>query len=195
MRIAVINEVSACAKNQDILGALDGYGYGHEIMNLGMKDPEEKPSLTYLHTGFLAGYLLNKRMADLVVGGCGTGIGFMLSAMMYPNVFCGLLQEPLDALLFAKINAGNCISLALNKGYGWGGVENLKMIFDRFFSAHAGAGYPEHRKESQEASRKALAGISVCTHKTMDEIIETLDGTLVREALEFPSVADFLKIR
>jgi ribose 5-phosphate isomerase RpiB len=193
MKIAVINEISACAKNQDILQALDGYG--HEIINLGMKDPEEKPSLTYLHTGFLAGYLLNKHMVDLVVGGCGTGMGFMLSAMMYPNVFCGLIQEPLDALLFARINAGNCVSLALNKGYGWGGVENLKMIFYRLFTAQAGAGYPEHRKESQEASRKALANISCRTHKTMDEIIKTLDETLVQEAMEFPSVVDFLKIR
>ncbi len=41
--------------------------------------------------------------------------------MQYPGVSCGLIADPLDAWLFSMINAGNCISLALNKGYGWAG--------------------------------------------------------------------------
>ena len=54
--------------------------------------------------------------------------------MQYPGVFCGHIMTPLDAWLFRQINGGNCISLALNQGYGWAADVNLKFIFDRFFS-------------------------------------------------------------
>ena len=188
MRIAVLNEVSACEKNADIVNALSGRN--HEILNLGMRCAEDHPTLTYLHTGFLTGYLLNEGKADFVVGGCGTGLGFMMSAMMYPGVFCGLIQEPLDAWLFAQINAGNSVSLSLNKGYGWGGVENLKMIFDALFSVTWGIGYPSHRRESQADSRARLAQISAAVHRPMNEIMMRIDQAVVKESLEFLMLRD-----
>ncbi len=177
MRIAVINEVSASHRNPDIISALELTG--HEVLNLGMKDPEEKPELTYIHTGLMAAVLLNTKAVDLVVGGCGTGQGFLNAAMQYPGVFCGLINDPLDAWLFAQINGGNCISLALNKGYGWASDTNLKFIFERFFSCEIGAGYPEHRKESQKQSREALKKLSILSHKSMEEILENMDPHII----------------
>ena len=108
MKIAVINETSAADRNADILAALEGRG--HELINPGMRKNGEKPELQYIHTGLMAAILLNLKRVDLVVGGCGTGQGFMNSVMQYPGVFCGHILNPLDAWLFAQINDGNCMS-------------------------------------------------------------------------------------
>jgi ribose 5-phosphate isomerase RpiB len=128
MRIAVINETSAADRNADILAALQGRG--HEVINAGMRKNFEPPELQYIQTGLMTALLLNTGRVDLVVGGCGTGQGFMMSASQYPGVLCGHILTPLDAWLFAQINNGNCISLALNQGYGWAGDVNLRHIFD-----------------------------------------------------------------
>lgn len=173
MRIAVINEVSASHRNADIIAALSKFD--HTIYNLGMTSPDQKPELTYIHTGLMAGILLNMEAVDLVVGGCGTGQGFLNSTMQYPGVFCGLISDPLDAWLFSQINGGNCISLPLNKGYGWAADVNLQFIFEKLFDCEMGAGYPEQRKESQKTSRDKLKKISKYTHKDIEQILASTD--------------------
>ena len=107
MKIAVINEISAADKNVDILKALSGRG--HEILNLGNTRGSDSPGLLYIHTGLMSALLLNFNLVDFVVGGCGTGLGYLNSVMQYPGVFCGHLLTPLDAFLFTRINAGNCV--------------------------------------------------------------------------------------
>ena len=181
MRIAVINEVSARAKNKDIVAALKKNG--QEVLNVGMTEGETKTELTYIHTGFMAAALLNLNAVDMVIGGCGTGQGFLNSAMQYPNVFCGLIQEPLDAFLFSQINAGNCISLALNKGYGWAGDLNLAYLFEKLFANNPGCGYPPERSESQRESRLKLQKITKATHKPFEEVLIALDWEIIRTAL------------
>jgi len=192
MKIAILNETSAADRNADIFASLDGRG--HEIFNVGMKKSGEKPELQYIHTGFLSALLLNLKKVDLVVGGCGTGIGYLNSVMQYPGVFCGLLLQPLDAWLFAQINAGNCISLALNQGYGWASGVNLSFIFDRFFNVEHGCGYPENRREPQAASREILNEISHTAHKNMAEIVRGLPEIVVKPALEYPGVLDLVDL-
>ena len=192
MKIAVINETSAADKNKDILAALDGRGF--EIINAGMTKTGAQPELTYIHTGLMGALLLNAKRVDLVVGGCGTGQGFLNSAMQYPGVFCGLIESDLDAWIFRQINAGNCLSLALNKGYGWAGDVNLRFIFDRFFSVEAGLGYPPHRRESQQQSRTTLCRISACAHRPMHDIIEVLDDEVLRPVLDYPGLLETLSI-
>ncbi|MBR6935290.1 MAG: RpiB/LacA/LacB family sugar-phosphate isomerase, partial [Clostridia bacterium] len=155
MRIAVINEVSSREKNDKVLEALKGLP-DVEVFNVGMSSHGDEPELTYIHTGLMAAISLNSGAADMVVGGCGTGQGFLISAMQYPGVFCGLITEPLDAWLFSQINAGNCISLALNKGFGWAADINLKYIFEKLFADPMGQGYPLHRAVSQGESREKL---------------------------------------
>lgn len=190
MKIAVINETSAADRNADILTALDGLG--HEVFNVGMKRNGEKPELTYIHTGFLGALLLNTSRVDFVVGGCGTGQGFLSSVMQYPGVFCGHLMSPLDAWLFTQINAGNCISLALNQGYGWAGNINLKFLFEKLFGVERGGGFPPHRRESQQQSRLLLAEINRETHRSFAECVSALPDTVIKPALEYPGVLDVL---
>ena len=66
----------------------------------------------------------------------------MNGVLQYPGVVCGHLQTSLDAFLFARINAGNVISLALNQGWGWAGEENLRLLFDQLFTDEQGQGFP-----------------------------------------------------
>ena len=162
MKIAVINEVSASLRNEDIVKALHKTTDA-EILNVGMKTPEQMPSLTYIHTSYMAAILLNTGSCDFVVGGCGTGQGFLNGVLQFPGIVCGLIVEPLDGWLFSQINGGNCVSLPLNKGYGWAANVNLEYTFEKLFKDPAGAGYPRERAESQGQSRKKLAEISKMT--------------------------------
>jgi ribose 5-phosphate isomerase RpiB len=191
MNIAVLSEISAVDRNPAIVASLEGRG--HRVLNAGMRSRDD-PELTYIHTGFLAALLLNAGRADLVVGGCGTGLGFLNAALAYPGLVCGLLLEPLDAWLFRQINDGNCVSLALNKGYGWAGEVNLRLLFDCFFSVGEGTGYPPARRESQEQSRRALHAISRLTHRGFPQIIRELDETITGPALSFPGVREILAL-
>ena len=191
MKIAVINEISAADKNADVLKALEGRG--HEILNLGDTKGSDSPGLLYIHTGLMAALLLNLKQVDYVVGGCGTGLGFLNAVMQYPGVFCGHLLTPLDAFLFARINAGNCVSLALNQGYGWAGEVNLRLMFDHLFTPEAGSGYPPQRAELQKQGRELLRQISTATHRPMMEILTSLPEEVVRPALTYPAFRPVLE--
>ena len=192
MRIAVLNEVSARAKNADILLALAEHAE-HAVYNVGMRADIDAPELTYIHTGLMAAMLINCGACDLVVGGCGTGQGFLNSVMQYPLVVCGLIVDPLDAWLFSQINAGNCISLALNKGYGWAGELNLKLLFRELLRDAPGAGYPPQRSESQAQSRERLRAISKAAHRPFVEILEAIDTQLVRPLKGCTAFLDLLR--
>lgn len=191
MKIAVINEISAADRNADILRALEGRG--HEILNLGNTGGNDSPALLYTHTGLMSALLLHLHAVDFVVGGCGTGIGYLNSIMQYPGVFCGHLLTPLDAFLFARINAGNCISLALNQGYGWAGDVNLRLIFDALFTPETGTGYPPHRAEPQRQGREMLAQISSATHRPMTQILLALPAEMTHTTLSYPRFRPILE--
>jgi ribose 5-phosphate isomerase RpiB len=192
MKIVVLNETSAADRNADILDALEGRG--HTVINAGMTKGGLPPELTYIHTGLLTALFLNTGAADFVVGGCGTGQGYLNAAMQYPGVFCGHILTPLDAWLFTQINGGNCISLMLNQGYGWASNINLKMIFDALFSVESGIGYPPHRQESQQESRRVLEKVSKTSHRSMAEILLALPEDILRTALTFPGIIEKLEI-
>ena len=192
MRIAVVNETSAADKNVDILAALDGRGY--EVINAGMKKTGAKPELTYIHTGLISAILLNLKRVDFVVGGCGTGQGYLNSVMQYPGVCCGHILNSLDAWLFTQINGGNCISLALNQGYGWAADVNLTFIFDHIFSVECGCGYPSHRRASQRESRETLEDVSRLTHRPFAEIIAALPDEVIKPAIEYPGIKELIDL-
>lgn len=190
MKIAVINETSAGDRNADVMAALEGRG--HEIINAGMTKTGGAPELTYIHTGLLAALLLNSGRVEYVVGGCGTGLGFLNSVVQYPNIVCGLVADPIAAWLFTQINGGNCVSLPMLYQFGWAGDVNFRFIFDRIFSVEPGVGYPAHRQASQRESRKTLFDISKKTHRGMAEILSVLDAGIVRTVLTFPGVMETL---
>ena len=178
MKIAVLCEVSSADKNPLIIDALDGRG--HELINFGMKTPDESPSLSYIHTSFMTAAILNLNIADFVVSGCGTGQGFCIASNMYSGVFCGHIVTPIDAWLFAHINAGNVISLALNQGFGWASEIQLKFIFDRLFEVPMGKGYPEHRKSAQQASRVMLSDISKAVKLSFPDVVRKIDPDIIK---------------
>jgi ribose 5-phosphate isomerase RpiB len=185
MKIAVINEISAAARNADILRALEGRG--HEVLNLGNTSAEDTLQLQYIQTGLMSALLLHLKVVDFVVGGCGTGLGYLNSVLQYPGVVCGHILSPLDAWLFSRINNGNCVSLALNQGYGWAGEINLKMIFDELFTTDRGTGFPAHRAEPQRNSRQLLAEVSTATHKSFPEILHALPISVTQPVVNFPA--------
>ena len=159
-----------------------------------MAEKGEEPELQYIHTGFISALLLAAGRVDMVIGGCGTGQGYMNAVMQYPGVFCGHLLTPLDAFLFARINAGNVVSLALNQGWGWAGEVNLAMLFDQLFSAEQGSGFPAHRAEPQAASRASLQAVNEAAHRSMAEIVERLPGEIVVPAITHPAAAGVLDV-
>ncbi|NLT18521.1 MAG: ribose-5-phosphate isomerase [Clostridiales bacterium] len=192
MKIAVINEVSARDKNPMIVEALENRGF--DLFNVGMKSGDDNPSeLTYIHTSLMAAILLNLGAVDFVVGGCGTGQGFLIASMQYPCVYTGLIVDPLDAWLYSQINGGNCISLPLNKGFGWAANLNLKIIFDKLFQDEFGAGYPEARKASQKQSRERLQAISNYTHRSMEEILQETDEEILKAIFSYPDFKELVQ--
>ena len=192
MKIAVITEGSTKNRNEEVVKALDGLG--HEVYNLGMKNLEGEPDLTYIETGFMSALLLNLKAVDFVIGGCGTGQGYFNTVLQFPGVACGLLLDPVDAFLFSQVNAGNCLSLSLNKGFGnLGGGINLSYIFKFLSSETWGQGYPAARVEIQVGARKKLMQLSIDNHKPMKEIIAVMDREIISRSLSFPHFRDFLQ--
>lgn len=188
MKIAVINEGSTKNHHADVVDALNRLG--HEVVNLGMENMQGEPDLTYMETGLLTALALNLKAVDFVVGGCGTGQGYMNAVLQYPGTACGLITDPVEAFLFSQVNAGNCISLQLNKGYGLGGNINVRYILERLFNSTYGEGYPPVRKDIQVDARKRLAELSVTTHLSMEEILIRMDQNVVSHALLFPGVKE-----
>ncbi len=184
MRIAVLNEISAAHRNPDILEALSGRDL--EVLNLGNTAANRVPALLYIHTSLMAALLLHLRVVDLVVGGCGTGQGFLNAVLQFPGVVCGLVLSPLDAWLFRRINDGNCVSLALNQGYGWASDVNLRLIFDSLLQPGGGEGYPADRAEPQRQARQMLAQVSAAAHRPMIEILQSLPDAVLLPALTYP---------
>lgn len=190
MRIAVLNEISAAHRNRDILQALAGREI--EVLNLGNTGAAAEPPLLYVHTGLMAALLLHLRVVDRVIGGCGTGQGFLNAVLQYPGVVCGLIRSPLDAWLFNRINDGNCISLALNQGYGWASDVNLRLIFDALLQPGSGQGYPIDRAEPQRQARRLLRQVSTAAHRPMVDILQSLPGAVLRPALTYPAFREVL---
>lgn len=192
MRIAVITEGSTKFHNADVVKALDGMG--HEVYNLGMKDIEGEPDLTYMETALLSALSLNLKAVDFVIGGCGTGQGYMNAVLQYPGVACGLIIDSVEAWLFSQVNDGNCISLPLNKGYGrLAGDINVRYILEKLFNDTCGQGYPVARGELQKKAREKLAKFSQTAHLPMGEILVKMDQDVVRNALTFPGVIDLFQ--
>jgi ribose 5-phosphate isomerase RpiB len=192
MRVAVVNETSAVDKHPFIMAALEGRGL--DVINAGMVEKGEEPELQYIHTGLISALLLAADRVDMVVGGCGTGQGYMNAVMQYPGVTCGHLLTSLDAFLFVRINAGNVISLSLNQGWGWAGDEGLRLLFDQLFTDAQGQGFPAHRQEPQRASRANLRLISGLAHRPMAEIVAQLPDEIMVPAISHPAAAAALSI-
>ncbi len=185
MRIALINENSQAPKNALIYKTLveATRALGHSVDNYGMYSQEDKAWLTYVQNGILASVLINAGAADYIVTGCGTGVGAMLALNSFPGIICGLLTEPSDGFLFARINNGNAISLPYAKGFGWGAEVNLGYVFEKFFAAEGGGGYPPEKQQVERENKLILDGVRANNFKDILDCLKGLDQKLLIGAL------------
>ncbi|MCJ7834829.1 RpiB/LacA/LacB family sugar-phosphate isomerase [Cuneatibacter sp. NSJ-177] len=192
MKIALLVEGSTSHHAKDIWEVLSGYE-AHECYQVGMRGEEGEESLTFLHTSLLAGILLNTKAVDFVIGGCGTGQGFLNGVMAFPGVLCGLVYDPLEAWLFMQVNAGNCLSLPFNRGWGLAGKEQIRLILDQAFSVPVGGGYPPERADLIRRMHRKLRSQSDSFRKSFLEILPLIDRDLLLPALGMKGVRELME--
>ena len=203
MKIALINDNSQSSKNALIYKVLKSVcdKYNYEVINIGMKDENDKP-ITYVEEGLMAAILLNSRAADFVVTGCGTGEGAMLALNSFPNVYCGLITDPTSAYLFSQINGGNAVSLAYAYNFGWGSEITLENIFNELFREPIGGGYPKERAVSERNNREILKKVKNVTARPLLDSLKYIDKELIAhicqnevfmKSLEEASCLDYLE--
>ena len=192
MKIALILENSQAGKNKIILEELNraAKAHGHEVLNFGMYTAEDKRCLTYVMNGLLASLVLNCKVADFVVTGCGTGEGACVACNAFPGVQCGHVTSPVDAYLFTQVNAGNAISLPYAQNFGWGGELNLRYTFEKLFAAPFGGGYPPERVEAEQRNKKILDGVKEITQRPLIEVLKGLDRDFVKNTIDDPKFAE-----
>ena len=185
MRIALINENSQAPKNAMLFELLKETAEpkGHEVFNYGRYSREDPHERTYVQAGLLAGILLNAKAADFVITGCGTGEGAMLACNSFPNVNCGLVAEPCDAILFRRVNDGNAVSMPYAKGFGWGAELNIRNVFEQLFLTEGGAGYPEEWAAAEKKNKKILENVQKVTYRDMLSILKEMDQGFLKETL------------
>lgn len=203
MKIALINDNSQSSKNALIYKALKSVcdKYNYEVINIGMKDENDKP-ITYVEEGLMGAILLNSGAADFVVTGCGTGEGAMLALNSFPNVYCGLITDPTSAYLFSQINGGNAVSLAYAYNFGWGSEITLENIFNELFREPIGGGYPKERAVSERNNREILKKVKNVTARPLLDSLKDIDKELIEhicqnevfmKSLEEASCLDYLE--
>ena len=192
MKIALILENSQAAKNAMVFKELNevAQAHGHEVLNFGMYSAEDERKLTYVMNGLLAALVLNCKVADLVVTGCGTGEGACLACNAFPGVQCGHITNPVDAFLFTQVNGGNAIALPYAQNFGWGGEINLRYTFEKLFVAPFGGGYPVERREAEQANAKILTQVKSITHRSLVDILKDLDPDFVKTTINDPRFKD-----
>ncbi len=191
MKIALIMEGSTKHHAKEAWEVVSGLE-GHEAYQLGMRDEEGEDTLNFLHTSTIAGILLNINAVDFVIGGCGTGQGFINGVLAYPNVLCGLVYDPLEAWLYMQVNAGNCISFPFNRGWGLAGKEQFRLTLEQAFSVPYGGGYPAARAELIKAMHAELRTRSNMFRKSFIEILEEANKDILYTALKSKGVKELV---
>ncbi|MDD5017414.1 MAG: RpiB/LacA/LacB family sugar-phosphate isomerase [Eubacteriales bacterium] len=185
MRIALVNENSQATKNSQIFATLKKVAkpMGHTVFNYGRYSAEDSCERTYVQAGLLVAILLNAKAADLIITGCGTGEGAMIACNAFPNVTCGLVIDPCDATLAARVNDCNAISMPFAKGFGWGSELNMEYVFERLLSAEFGSGYPEEWALAEKSNKNILDKVKSVTHNDMLSIVKNIDQDFLKGAI------------
>lgn len=193
MKIALINENSQASKNNIIYDALKEVAdkKGYEVINFGMYGDADEESITYVQAGLLTAILLNSKVVDFVVTGCGTGEGAMLAANSFPNVICGHISDPSDAYMFSQINDGNAVAIPFAKGFGWGAELNLRYMFEKLFEEESGGGYPKERAIPEKANKKILDEVKKVTYVDFLDILKNIDRNLILGILNLPKFKEY----
>jgi len=191
MRIGVIQAGSQAEKNSLLYETVKKYASYADVINFGCF-PDEKENYSYIEISILIGILLGSEAVDLVVTGCSSGQGMMLSCNNMPGVLCGYIPTPQDAFLFAQINDGNCVSVPLGEEYTWQGEENLEKTIEKLFSEPFGQGYPKSEAERKLKDTKLLKDIRKRSQVSLIELLNSLEPDLIKKILKKKDVVDFV---
>ena len=107
----------------------------------------------------------------------------MISCNKMPNVICGYITNYSDMLLYAKINAGNAISIPFGKFNNIGSLYELEQIFKALCTTKFKEGYPKERKEIQEEHRIKLLDLEKESTNPLIDILDTIDPKKLRSML------------
>lgn len=152
--------------------------YGHKVFNY-------TNNTTYAKNGLLGAVLLNAGAVDLVVTGCGTGVGAIVAANSFQGVQCGFVADPCDAQMVRELNLSNAVAMPFSKDFGNEGVLNLRFCFDillrpmeipMYITPETRAGCEEMKQEMDDL--KAVCQVSV------QNVVEALDAAYLKEALD-----------
>jgi ribose 5-phosphate isomerase B len=143
MKIAFAAEVCSFDLMQQVKEHLKERG--HEVLDLGMKDPGE-PDFFYRTAPRVAKAVL-KGEAERGILACGTGMGVCLCANKFKGIYAGVAESATTARLHRVINRANVLC------FGAWIVGKLQAfdIVDAFLRAEIGQGMSEERRKVQEA--------------------------------------------
>lgn len=192
MKIGVIQASSQTGKNEMIHDAVKLYAKGHEIVNFGCFEDEDE-RYSYIEVSLMIGLLLNSKAVDLIVTGCSSGQGMMLSCNSIPGVLCGYIPTPQDAYLFAQINNGNCVSLPLGEEYTWHGKDNMYETLKDLFKETFGQGYPRSEAARKLKDTLLLKEIRRRSQIGFIDFLDRLDEDLIKRILLKHNVIDYAK--
>lgn len=158
--------------------------YGHEVFNY-------TNDTTYAKNGLLGAVLLNAGAVDLVVTGCGTGVGAIVASNSFAGVQCGFVADPCDAQMVRELNLSNAVAMPFSKDFGNEGVLNLRFCFDVLLRPMQIPMYitPETRSGCEEMKREMDDLKAVCQTPVKD-VIRALDAAYVKEALDSQTFRD-----
>jgi len=152
--------------------------YGHNVMNF-------SNNTTFAKNGLLGALLLNAGVVDLVVTGCGTGVGAMVAANSFIGVQCGFVADPCDAQMVRELNMSNSVAMPFSKDFGNEGVLNLQFCFENLLCPMKDPMYisPETRQACIEMT-KEMDDLKKACQVPIEEVIQKLDKAYLKEALD-----------
>lgn len=194
MKIAVLQASSQKEKNPILEKCVRNVAeqQGHSVINFGVF-PEETRNVSYVETALCISFLLESGAVDFVVTGCSSGQGMMLACNSLPGVLCGYVQNPSDAYLFGRINAGNAISYPLGLQFGWAAEINLQSTLAALFDGPFGVGYPKGEADRKKSDTILLKQINAGAKRNLAEILPKLDAKFVKLVFERECVFDYIK--
>lgn len=152
--------------------------YGHEVFNY-------TNNATYAKNGLLGAVLLSSGAVDLVVTGCGTGVGAIVAANSFQGVQCGFVADPCDAQMVRELNLSNAVAMPFSKDFGNEGVLNLRFCFDVLLRPMEIPMYitPDTRAGC-EAMKREMDDLKAVCQAPVKDVIKALDSAYLREALD-----------
>ena len=154
--------------------------YGHQVFNY-------SNDTTYAKNGLLGAVLLNSGAVDLVITGCGTGVGAIVASNSFAGVQCGFVADVCDAQMVRELNMSNAIAMPFSKDFGNEGALNLRFCFDVLLRPMQIPMYitPEARRGCEEMKQEMDNLKAICQVPVKD-VLRTLDASYVKEALDSP---------